>query len=110
MTRRSRRARPRERTRSTVSSVEPRKPVGAPDARIRPRFVGPDTFARLPRLEDVGRARVAVLGVPFDSGTTYRPGARFGPQAIRAGSKLLRAYHQLLDVWPWSADPGADGR
>ncbi len=83
-------------------------PIGAPDARIRPRFVGPDTFARLPRLEDVERARVAVLGVPFDSGVTYRPGARFGPQAIRAGSKLLRAYHQAMDVSPWSVDQVAD--
>jgi agmatinase len=83
-------------------------PIGAPDARVRPRFVGPDTFARLPRLEDVERARVAVLGVPFDSGVTYRPGARFGPQAIRAGSKLLRAYHQAMDVSPWSTDQVAD--
>ena len=83
-------------------------PIGAPDARVRPRFVGPDTFARLPRLQDVERARVAVLGVPFDSGVTYRPGARFGPQAIRAGSKLLRAYHQAMDVSPWSADQVAD--
>jgi agmatinase len=83
-------------------------PIGAPDARIRPRFVGPDTFARLPRIEDVERARVAVLGVPFDSGTTYRPGARFGPQAIRAGSKLLRAYHPGLDVEPWFVHQVAD--
>ncbi len=58
-----------------------------------PRFAGPDTFARLPRLSDVGRADVAVLGVPFDSGVSYRPGARFGPAAVRAGSKLLRPYH-----------------
>jgi agmatinase len=83
-------------------------PIGAPDARIRPRFVGPDTFARLPRLDQVGRAHVAVLGVPFDSGTTYRPGARFGPQAIRAGSKLLRAYHPGLDVEPWFVHQVAD--
>ena len=83
-------------------------PIGAPDARVRPRFVGPDTFARLPRLQDVERARVAVLGVPFDAGTTYRPGARFGPQAIRAGSKLLRAYHQAMDVSPWLTDQVAD--
>ena len=59
------------------------EPIGAPDGRVRPRFVGPDTFARLPRLQDVPRARVAILGVPFDAGVTYRPGARFGPAAIR---------------------------
>jgi agmatinase len=83
-------------------------PIGAPDGRIRPRFVGPDTFARLPRLEDVDEAAVAVLGVPFDAGVSYRPGARFGPQAIRAGSKLLRAYHQSMDVSPWGVHQVAD--
>jgi agmatinase len=88
--------------------MEPSKPVGAPDGRVRPRFVGPDTFARLPRLEDVERARVAVLGVPFDAGVSYRPGARFGPGAIRAASKLLRAYHQAIDVEPWLVHQVAD--
>lgn len=66
-----------------------------------PRYAGPDTFARLPRLADVGGADVAVLGVPFDSGVSYRPGARFGPSAVRLGSKLLRPYHPALDVEPW---------
>ena len=83
-------------------------PIGAPDGRIRPRFAGPDTFARLPRLDQVDRARVAILGVPFDAGVSYRPGARFGPAAIRAGSKLLRAYHPGLDVGPWSVHQVAD--
>jgi agmatinase len=46
--------------------------------------------------------------VPFDSGTTYRPGARFGPQALRAGSKLLRPYHPELDVHPWQVHQVAD--
>src|SRR6201993_2778140 len=50
----------------------------------------------------VGRADVAVVGVPFDSGVSYRPGARFGPGSVRAGSKLLRPYHPGLDVQPWS--------
>ena len=84
-------------------------PIGAPDGRVRPRYVGPDTFARLPRLEDVPRASVAILGVPFDSGVSYRPGARFGPAAIRAGSKLLRPYHPALGVQPWSLAQVADG-
>jgi agmatinase len=73
-----------------------------------PRFAGPDTFARLPRLEEVGRASVAVLGVPFDSGVSYRPGARFGPAAIRTGSKLLRPYHPALEVQPWLVHQVAD--
>ncbi len=83
-------------------------PVGPPDARVVPRYAGPDTFARLPRLDDVGSADVAVLGVPFDSGVSYRPGARFGPAAVRAGSKLLRPYHPALDVSPWQALQVAD--
>jgi agmatinase len=73
-----------------------------------PRFAGPDTFARLPRLDDVGSAAVAILGAPFDSGTSYRPGARFGPGAVRAASKLLRPYHPALDVHPWGARQVAD--
>ncbi|MCZ3388094.1 MAG: agmatinase [Actinomycetia bacterium] len=83
-------------------------PVGPPDARVVPRFAGPDTFARLPRLSDVERASVAVLGVPFDSGVSYRPGARFGPGGIRAGSKLLRPYHPFLNVEPWTVHQVAD--
>lgn len=73
-----------------------------------PRFAGPDTFARLPRLDDVGTAAVAIVGVPFDAGTSYRSGARFGPGAIRTGSKLLRPYHPGLDVEPWSVHQVAD--
>ena len=83
-------------------------PAGPPDGRTVPRFAGPDTFARLPRLQDVGRADVAVLGIPFDAGVSYRPGARFGPAAVRAGSKLLRPYHPALDVTPWAGQQVAD--
>lgn len=82
--------------------------VGPPDGRLVPRYAGPDTFARLPSLAEVGRASVAVVGVPFDSGVSYRPGARFGPHAVRAGSKMLRPYHPALDVEPWSAVQVAD--
>ena len=73
-----------------------------------PRYAGPDTFARLPTLEMIGRADVAVAGVPFDSGVSYRPGARFGPAAVRAGSKMLRPYHPALDVEPWNVMQIAD--
>jgi agmatinase len=83
-------------------------PTGPPDAREVPRFAGPDTFARLPTLDAVGRAAVAVAGIPFDAAVSYRPGARFGPAAIRAGSKLLRPYHPFLDVEPWSVHQVAD--
>ncbi len=76
--------------------------VGQVDGLQVPRFAGHSTFARLPRLEDVAAYDVAVVGVPFDTGVTYRPGARFGPAAIRQGSRLLRPYNPALDVEPFA--------
>jgi agmatinase len=75
---------------------------------VVPRFARPDTFARLPTLEQVGKTAVAIVGVPFDSGVVYRPGARFGPAAIRAGSKLLRPYNAWTGTLPFSARQVAD--
>jgi agmatinase len=71
---------------------------GPADALRSPRFAGLRTFARLPALEEVGRADVAVLGAPFDSATSFRTGARFGPAAVRDASILLRPYHEPLGV------------
>ena len=69
---------------------------------VVPRFAGPATFARLPELRDVPHCDVAILGVPFDAGTSYRPGARFGPQAIRQASRHLRTrYHPAYDSEPF---------
>jgi agmatinase len=84
--------------------------IGPPDGRQVPRFAGPDTFARLPRLADLdaNKAAVAIVGVPFDSGVSYRPGARFGPTAVRNGSKLLRPYHPGLDTSPVHVHQVAD--
>jgi agmatinase len=90
----------------TDSDPRPRGPV---DAEQVPRFAGPETFARLPRLDEVGRCDVAVVGVPLDSGVSYRPGARFGPGAIRAASKIVaRIYHQEMGVAPFAAQQVAD--
>ena len=83
-------------------------PIGPVDPLVVPRFAGPATYARLPRLDQVERCDVAVVGVPFDGGTTYRPGARFGPAAIRGGSRLMRGYHPGLDVQPFAAQQVAD--
>lgn len=83
-------------------------PLGPPDGRKVPRYAGPDTFARLPTLDAVGKAAVGIIGVPFDAGVSYRPGARFGPQAVRSGSKLLRPYHPALHVQPWLTQQIAD--
>ncbi|MFT4264490.1 MAG: agmatinase [Nocardioides sp.] len=76
-------------------------PLGPLDSSLTPRFAGPATFARLPRLDQVESADIAVVGVPFDTGVSYRPGARFGPAHIRESSRLLRPYHPGLDVAPF---------
>ena len=70
-----------------------------PDPMLAPRYTGVRTFARLPHVEVPHRdVDAAVIGVPFDTATSFRSGARFGPEAIRAGSTLLRPYHPVLDV------------
>ncbi|MEU8135102.1 agmatinase [Streptodolium elevatio] len=83
-------------------------PLGSIDATRVPRFAGPATFARLPRADEVDHVDVAVVGVPFDSGVSYRPGARFGPAHVRASSKLLRPYNPALDVSPFAELQVAD--
>src|SRR5688500_17968847 len=88
-----------------MDEPEPRGPL---DPLVVPRFAGPSTFARLPRLDEVERADVGVAGIPFDSGVTYRPGARFGPIAVRNASRLLRGYHAGLDVRPFAAQQVVD--
>ena len=56
------------------------------------------TFARCPHVRETEEVDVAVVGIPFDTATSYRAGARFGPEAIRAASTLLRPYHPALEV------------
>ena len=82
--------------------------VGPVDATRVPRYAGEATFARLPRLAEVARADVAVVGVPFDSGVSYRPGARFGPGHIRESSRLLRPYNPALQASPFATQQVAD--
>ncbi len=74
-----------------------------------PRYAGPATFCRLPELRDVPYCDVAILGVPFDAGTSYRPGARFGPQGIRQASRHLRTkFHPAYDAEPYADQQVAD--
>ena len=75
---------------------EPR--YGPPDASQAPRYTGIRTFARCPHVRDPDGVDVAVVGVPFDTATSYRSGARFGPEAIRSGSSLLRPWHTAHGV------------
>jgi agmatinase len=82
--------------------------IGQVDATQVPRFAGPATFARLPRIDEVTDVDVAVLGVPFDAGVSYRPGARFGPAHVRESSRLLRPYNPAVDVEPFAAQQVVD--
>jgi agmatinase len=83
-------------------------PVGPVDATVVPRFAGPATFARLPRLDEVSDVDVAVVGAPFDAGVSYRPGARFGPGHVRESSRLLRPYNPAADVEPFARQQVVD--
>ncbi len=68
-----------------------------------PRFGGIATFMRLPGTSDPADLDVAVLGVPFDLGTSNRPGARFGPRGIRAESVLVRPYNMATRAAPFDS-------
>jgi agmatinase len=68
------------------------------DAQLIPRFAGLRTFMRAPHVTDLAGVDAAVYGIPFDTATSYRTGARFGPEAIRSASTLIRPYHPTLDV------------
>ena len=71
------------------------------DSFVSPRFAQPATFMRLPHQTDLAGVDVAILGVPFDSGTSYRSGARLGPREIRAQSSLIRPYSFFQKVSPF---------
>src|SRR3954447_11621191 len=83
-------------------------PRGPVDGTRVPRFAGPATFARLPRIDEVSDVDVAVVGVPFDAGVSYRPGARFGPAHVRESSRLLRPYNPAADVEPFALQQVVD--
>jgi agmatinase len=63
-----------------------------------PRFSGVRTFMRLPNTQDLENADAAIVGAPFDTGATFRVGARFGPEGIRSAAHLLRRYNPNLGV------------
>ncbi|HMJ34479.1 MAG TPA: agmatinase [Baekduia sp.] len=83
---------------ATSDHVTQGPPYGPADALRAPRYTGIRTFARCPHVTDMRGVDVAVLGVPFDTGTSFRVGARFGPEAVRSGSTLLRPYNANLEV------------
>jgi agmatinase len=68
------------------------------DAKEIPRFAGIRTFMRAPHTTDLAGVDAAVYGIPFDTATSFRTGTRFGPEAIRSASALLRPYNPALGV------------
>ena len=67
-------------------------------AREVPRFAGVSTFLRLPVHDEPADLDVMICGVPFDGGTTFRPGARFGPRAVRVASALGRGFQPSFNA------------
>lgn len=82
--------------------------IGPTDSSVVPRFAGPASFARIPRVDQTSDVDVAVVGVPFDGGTSYRPGARFGPAHIRESSRLLRPFNPAQNLSPFAGQQVAD--
>lgn len=74
-----------------------------PDASQSPRFTGPRTFARLPHTTDLDGVEAAIFGLPWDGATSFRSGARFGPEAVRTMSALLRPYNPVARVQVFGA-------
>ena len=73
------------------------------DAFVMPRFSGVRSFARLPVVETFEGVDCALFGLPWDSGTSFRSGPRFGPEGIRSASALLRPYNPAQDVQVFGA-------
>ena len=68
------------------------------DSSVSPRFTGVRTYARCPLSQDWAGADAAIIGVPFDTATSFRPGARYGPAAIREMSLMMRRWHPVLEI------------
>jgi guanidinopropionase len=86
-------------------SMDKPQPV---DAALVPRFAGWPTFMRLPAVEDPAGLDIALVGVPFDGGTTNRAGARHGPREVRNQSSLIRRIHHATGISPYDLVRVAD--
>ena len=73
-----------------------------------PRFGGPASFMRLPQVQDLSGLDVGFIGVPFDIGTSNRPGARLAPRQIRDESRMLRPYNMATRAAPFDSLQIAD--
>jgi agmatinase len=77
-------------------------PFEPPNAFQSPRFAQLSTFMRLPHTRDAAGLDAAIIGIPFDGGVSFRPGARFGPKEVRNNSLLIRPYNPALRVSPFA--------
>ena len=75
---------------------------------VTPRFADVATFFRLPIEKDLSKLDYCICGVPWDGGTTNRPGARHGPREIRNASSLVRSYHPVSLKSPYDIYNVAD--
>ena len=70
-----------------------------------PRFAGVPTFMRLPHVPleapKIKEVNIGIIGVPWDSGTTNRPGPRHGPRQLRDASTMIRAQHSVSGIRPY---------
>lgn len=73
-----------------------------------PRFAGRSTFMRLPQIEDPAEVDIALVGLPWDSGSTNRAGQRHGPRELRSASTLMRLVHQASRIAPYDLCRVAD--
>src|ERR1700724_3951807 len=95
--------------RAPMKSKKTAKPHPMPvDALVYPRFSGVPTFMRLPHIPRAKELDLALIGVPFDGGTTYRSGPRFGPRHIRMQSAIIRPWNPVLRVNPFAKHRVAD--
>ena len=78
------------------------------DSGVTPRFAGHSTFMRLPVVTDPHEVDVAIAGVPWDAGTTNRPGPRHGPRQVREMSSLIKRVHSVTKISPYELCRVAD--
>ncbi len=83
----------------------PFQPINAFES---PRFSQPPTFMRLPYRRDLAAMDTALVGIPFDGGTSYRAGTRFGPREIRSQSSMIRPFNHVLKTNPFTTRRVAD--
>lgn len=88
--------------------IEENGKLGPINAAMIPRYAGAGTYARLPRLDQVQSADIKIIGVPFDTGVSYRPGARFGSTHVRESSRLIRPYNPATDTSPFAQSQVVD--